>query len=117
MSDREAPTQEYYGAIVAPLALGPIVSTPSLAAGAYRITVLVSYGAVGDLVDNMQLVLPAGATPAGPLRLKVPGLLNAQAQEQVFTIDLLSGGVISVQAVAAGAVGAVYTASLLVEPL
>ena len=80
-------------------------------AGLYEITAMGRYGAVADVIDNMEL--NRGGTLLGPL--PVQPAVNGTPVFVTFTSRLAANAVISVKSSLAGGAGAVYTAFILLK--
>ena len=96
------------GSAVAPAANAVLVTnTPP--AGVYDITVIARYGAVADIIDNMDLRVNNVAIAALPVLPAVNGM------PVVITVRkrLTGAQAVSVNAVAAGGAGAVFVAHLI----
>lgn len=97
-------TVQASGQVITPGALATIVALGALAPGRWEITTICNYGAVGDVANNMQLLVGAGVVCSCP----VQGGANGNPAKMVVVVA--GGSTVTVQAIAAGAAGAVYNA-------
>lgn len=109
--------------VTAPGANATIVGTGQVGTGAgwppglYRVTAATAYGAVGDIRDNMKLVLANVATIT---QLMVNPGVNSTPAIRSIEFEIPAGTApqaFQVQSIAAGAAGCVYVATLDVVPL
>ncbi len=105
-----------YGKATSPAALATIAALPQLPAGTYDVQWTVGLGGTtgaGD-ADNFQLVVPGWASsPFGSINSSTSGQFQPQPTVRVV---LAAAGVISVQAIGIGTVGAVYRAQITATP-
>lgn len=108
------PTIVATGSVTAPAAAGIIAATAAIGAGStWRVRVYISFGATPDAVRNWQVSM-GGSTYV----LVAAGGANGVPTE--YTFDYVSFGAtttIAVQAIAAGAAGSVYNATIIATQL
>ena len=96
------------GSVTAPGAGAAVVTSPSLGTGDYEVQVLAGYGGTADAFNNMRFQV--GAAAVGPLYEVAAA--NGVPVRQVFQL-YVSNTTVSVNAIAAGAAGAVYQAVII----
>lgn len=109
-----------FGTATTPAANGVIANAGQNGSGAnfppglYQITVSAWYGSTADVANNMKLVAAGVATIT---QLDVSPTVNGPPNTRTLTYYLPSPAVFQVQAIAGGAAGAVYNATIDVTPL
>jgi hypothetical protein len=97
------------GTVTTPAGGAAIVTSGALTVGTYEVQVLVGYGGVADVFNNMQLQV--GATVIG--RLYAVATVNSAPTVQLFTLSVPAATAVTVNAVAAGAAGSIYEAVII----
>lgn len=99
------------GTVTAPGAGAAIVTiaAASLPRGTYRVLVSVGYGGTADVINNMEL--RKGTTVISDLY--VIATVNGSPVQQEFIVELDGAQALSVNAIAAGALGTVFNAMLV----
>lgn len=102
------------GLATQPGAAAVIADSGALPAGLYNVQVSGSYGGTPDVIDNMELFQadkPVIVLPVLPVANSEPSPLVIPA------LKVYQGQHLTVQAVAAGAVGSVYRAIIIATPV
>lgn len=103
---------ETQGSVTSPAALAAIVTTPALPGGAVHVgwTVALAGAAAAADADNFQ-ILHNGAIVARAVNAGAPGIYP-QAE---YDLDTQPGDTVSITAIAAGVVGAIYTGVISIQ--
>lgn len=102
-----------YGTVTAPAASGTIALVGSLPAGTYNVTVLYYLSGTVTAADTDNFKLVANSISVAHLPCPASAASGEQVLQFSMTIDLASAN-ITLQALAAGGVAAVYTATITV---
>lgn len=104
-------TAQITNGAVAPLAAGVVATVNAPKAGLYEVWVVAGYGGTADVVDNMDLAV------GGTLVVVLPVVAAANADRIPVTVLVrcTNGQAVAVRAIAAGAVGSVYRATIVLK--
>lgn len=101
------------GNAVTPIAGQVIADTGPLSPGIYVVSAACGYGPTADVIDNFALFVGTRRI----MTLPAPGSINTLEQAVVLqALRVLNGDHITVVAIAAGAAGSVYRATIVVCP-
>jgi len=99
--------------VIAPAAFSTITAVTLSKAGLYEIMVAAGYGAVADVVDNMELII--GGVSGRIIIIPVQPVVNAERISVTLRVRVTSGQTIAVRSILAGAVTSDYRATIVAK--